>query len=157
LASFPRRFASLIAVGAIALRFGVSGHTLRVSVNMGVDLETYARQLPAQTGKLGPWSDAIFALRKDGVPYQRIADFLRLNGVAVDRAELYRFMHRKKRQRLLQATSHPGGDGGAQAAQCEEHLGDTARTTVLPPPPVVSHSLPRFNWEEQRKKTKLKW
>lgn len=121
---------------------------------MTVDVDNFLKHLKSRGGKFLRWESDIFKLHQAGVSYERIAEFLNINGVRANKMEVYRFIHRKKRKHLLEGVAVETGSS------------DTRRGDQPPiARPVLENqkqeqrdgALPKFNWRESRSKDKPKW
>lgn len=121
---------------------------------MTVSADNFLEQLKCRSGKLVHWEGDIFKLHRAGVSYERIAEFLEINGVKANKMEVYRFIHRKKRRHLL-------GGVNVETNPREDQQGIN---TPLPqqalekqPQEQRDGARPKFNWRESRSKEKPKW
>lgn len=121
---------------------------------MTVNADNFLEHLKSRGGKFVLWEADIFKLHRAGVSYERIAEFLNINGVKANKMEVYRFIHRKKRKHLL-------GGVTAENNPRNEHQGIKTPLAQL----VLENqqqeqrdgTLPKFNWRESRSKEKPKW
>lgn len=125
---------------------------------MTIDVETYLQQLAKGKNKLDTWEGDIFQLFHAKTSYQNIVDYLLQNNVAASKAEVHRFIHRKKRRHLL-ATNPAGGvrsDHPATGGQPDKTVKDDAGRAEAEKPQQEG-SRPKFSWRQIREQDKPEW
>ncbi len=122
---------------------------------MDVDVKAFLCALPTKSDKLGAWEAPIFELLAAGAGYAQVVRFLALNGIRADRAEVYRFAHRRKRKHLLVAPSGATGNPPEAAGRSANGL-DKAVEDGSPAPPKP-RELPRFDWQSEQASKDIDW
>lgn len=126
---------------------------------MTIDVETYLQQLAKGKNKLDTWETEIFQLFHAKASYQDIVNYLSQNNVATTKAEIHRFIHRKKRRHLL--TINPAGEVQSEnpgtGDQSTQTGMDGARLKEHGNPGREGAGLPKFNWRQSRDKDKPEW
>jgi IS30 family transposase len=126
---------------------------------MTIDVETYLQHLDKGKSKLDTWEKEIFQLFHAQLSYQNIVDYLQQNNVHASTAEVYRYIHRKKRRHLL-AINPAGGvqsdnpGVGRQAGKTEKDGAGRAEPANLR---QEGSGLPKFSWRQSREKDKPEW
>jgi hypothetical protein len=133
---------------------------------MTIDVETYLQQLAKGKSKLGAWEKEIFQLFHAKTSYQNIVDYLRQNHVHASKAEVYRFIHRIKRQHLLATNPACGvrSDTGGVRSDTPAMGGQPGKTATAgagraesEKPRQEDSRLPKFSWRQIRERDTPEW
>ncbi len=71
------------------------------------DVTEFLARRRGRRGKLGVWQDDIVALRRAGASYLAICDYLAEHNVTAQSGEVYRFMQRCGRPKLVKPDEAP--------------------------------------------------